>query len=119
MVEFRNNVIHKGQIPDLEETRAFGRYVYRSVFDLTEKLRGACMSSVVAVKLRQEAQKASSLPSGTKVVSHGGGLFFSLNSCVNEREFDAAIEKFLKARQAMAAVAACGVLRLQRNEETT
>jgi len=80
IVNFRNSVIHKGNIPTLEKAHEFCSKVYSEILSVTERLQENLSESinlVVQSDLRERYAKIdSTLPKATSA----GGMFFSLCS---------------------------------------
>ena len=96
IVEFRNSVVHKGQIPTPTEVDDFCTRVYAEVLRTTGTLRARCGSAVQTVVSEDMRARASKLPAGTKIATMAGGSFFSLASETNAPDFRTAFEAHTK-----------------------
>jgi hypothetical protein len=98
ITEFRNAVIHKGQIPTPEEVQEFCERVYGEIFGLCQTLRqsfSAAINEVVKRDVDERWQeKSKELPTGTS----GGTMFFNLVNSENRSTFKEALEEYIKMR---------------------
>jgi hypothetical protein len=92
IVEFRNAVIHKGQIPTPMEVDDFCTRVYSEILRTTQALKTCCGAAIQSVVSEDMRARVSKLPTGTKVATMAGGSFFSLISETNPPDFKSAFE---------------------------
>lgn len=91
ITEFRNAVIHKGQIPTPEEALTFCANVYGSVLATTDQLRQRfphALSKAVMLDLLERNQK---LPPDLPRATGAGGMLFSLANAQNSPSFAEAL----------------------------
>lgn len=102
IVEFRNAVIHKGQIPTPAEVDDFCTKVYTEVLRTTKALKDRCGAAIQSVVSEDMRARASKLPPGTKVATMAGGSFFSLVSDTHPPDFKSAFEAHKKWAELLA-----------------
>lgn len=91
MAEFRNAVIHKGQIPTPEEANLFCSNVYEQVLDITDQLRLKLPSALNQAVMLDLIERNKSIPQDVARATNSGGMFFSLASSSNKRTFTEAL----------------------------
>ena len=96
IIEFRNAVIHKGQIPTPPEVEDFCTRVYSEVLRTTQALKASCAAAIQAVVSEDMKARATKLPTGTKVATMAGSSFFSLVAEINPVDFKSAFEAHKK-----------------------
>lgn len=96
IVEFRNAVIHKGQIPTPPEVEEFCGRVYAEILRTVEALKVHCGASIQAAIQEDMKGRTSKLPSGAKIATVAGGSFFSLAADQNQPDFQSAFDAHKK-----------------------
>ncbi|ELP6741479.1 hypothetical protein WD376_004318 [Vibrio vulnificus] len=95
---FRNKVVHKGYIPNLEEIRDFGGQIYNEIFNLTQKLKSECSEEIQLVTHDELVLKSQKLPTNLPRATTTGTMFFCLANSEHKPSFLEALESFSKSR---------------------
>lgn len=101
-VKLRNNVIHNGEIPDLEETKTFCSWVYETIIGLFEKLSGRYNEHIQTIMRHKLRAKRKKLPANTSFSAHTGTMFFNISRTDNARSFTEALNSFATAQSVIA-----------------
>lgn len=99
LVEFRNNVIHKGEIPTLAAARKFCADVYAIIASMFVKLKAKYPDNVVAVIMQSLQERGKRVPAGMRTATAGLNHFFSTSTAVTETDFEHALGHLNKVRQ--------------------
>lgn len=99
IVEFRNNVIHKGQIPTPEKAYDFCGKVYAEIFNLYETFSKKFAAAIRDVTAHDLKVRSNQLPKGTPTATASGTMFFSIARSENKPTFKEALDEYIKARE--------------------
>jgi hypothetical protein len=99
MSEIRNSVIHKGQIPTVEEANRYAAYVYEAIFSLFRKLQDKHSNHVMAVVMLDLAERRAKVPKGMHVSTNSTTFFFRGAQEDAPSDFAKALDGFKEARQ--------------------
>lgn len=99
ITEFRNSVIHKGQIPTPEEANAFCSNVYGTVLEITDQLRNKLPEAVNRVVMLDLRERHEKLEPGVPRATAAGCAFFSLANAQNLRTFAEAFAEMEKRKE--------------------
>ncbi|MBC1185897.1 iron-containing alcohol dehydrogenase [Kluyvera sp. SCKS090646] len=92
--EFRNKVIHKGEIPTPEAAHEFCSKIYGRISELIDVLKVAHSESIQSIVINDMLKRQSKLDANTTVASSSGTLFFSLSNSLINRDFDSNLQSF-------------------------
>jgi len=98
VVEFRNGVIHKGIIPNLEEATKFCSAVYEIIAKLFERLSGKYSEQIRKLVRHELHQKRKSVSTDVAVGTSTGTMFFNISQTGKPKAFDEALDSFRTAR---------------------
>jgi len=101
IVEFRNGVIHKGVIPDLDEAKKFCSAVYEIIAGLYEKLSGKYSEHIRKLVSHEVGEKRKKVSRDMATVTSTGTMFFNISRADNPRSFADALDSFRKAQAAI------------------
>ncbi len=99
MSEFRNSVIHKGQIPKFEEATRYAAYVYETIFELFRELRDMHPDHVMTVVAQGLFKKQAMVPKGMHVSTNSTTFFFRVAQGNAPSNFAKALDAFKEGRQ--------------------
>jgi len=99
ITEFRNKVIHKGQIPTPEEAHEFCGKVYAEIFRVHETLAQNFKSAVQNVVSLDLKMRSEQIPKGMPASTTTGTTFFNLAYAQNKATFKEAFDEYIKARE--------------------
>ena len=99
IVEFRNNVIHKGQIPTPEKAYDFCGKVYAEIFNLYETFSKKFAAAIRDVTAHDLKVRSNQLPKGTPTATASGTMFFSIARSENKPTFKEALDEYIEARE--------------------
>jgi hypothetical protein len=99
IAEFRNNVIHKGQIPTPEEAYDFCGKVYAEIFNLYETFSKTFSTAVQDVAARDLTARSNQLPKGTPTATVSGTMFFSMARSENKPTFREALDEYINTTE--------------------
>jgi hypothetical protein len=71
--ELRNDVVHRGKLPTLEDAMTFGRACYERILDVTDELQRSAAKALEREEAEQMAHRARLLPPGTSITTIGPG----------------------------------------------
>jgi hypothetical protein len=96
--EFRNDVIHKGAIPDLEKAKRFCGDVYEVIDACHKKISGKYGEYIQRLVVHEVLAKRRNVPSNMAVVVSIGTMFFSGSRADRPKSFEDALDSFSRAR---------------------
>lgn len=99
LVEFRNQVIHKGYIPTPSEVESFGEKVYSEIYQITQKLKTHCENDIHKVVMKSLSERSKELPSDMPKATSTGTMFFSLSQAENKSSFSEALLSYRDAQK--------------------
>lgn len=99
LVEFRNQVIHKGYIPTPIEVKDFGEKVYKEIYLVTEKLKLHCEKDMHDVVMEALTDGSKKLPPDMPRATSTGTIFFSLSQAEQKSSFCEALESYREAQE--------------------
>lgn len=99
LVEFRNNVIHKGEIPTLADARKFCAGVYAIVALVVVKLKAKYPDSITSVMMHSIQERGKKVPAGMQTAGAGRNYFFNTSLAEIETDFEAALSRLKTALQ--------------------
>lgn len=99
LVEFRNQVIHKGYIPTPSEVESFGEKVYSEIYQITQKLKTHCENDIRKVVMKSLSERSKELPSDMPRATSTGTMFFSLSQAENKSSFSEALLSYRDAQK--------------------
>ncbi|SMQ22196.1 hypothetical protein SAMN04488483_0149 [Pseudomonas helmanticensis] len=94
LTEFRNSVIHKGTIPDVEKAHSFCESVYKEIFCISELLREFCSNAVDEVLNNDFECRVNKVPAGVRVHSAQTNSIFSISFDKNKTTFAESLENY-------------------------
>ena len=95
--QFRNAVIHKGFIPNMEDAHKFGAKVYEEIYKLFERLSGKHAEGIQAVITEDLCRRRAKCPDNMMVSTSVGPNLFSMARQENSSSFDKAFASFSEA----------------------
>jgi hypothetical protein len=101
IVNFRNKVIHKGQIPTPDEAYDFCGKVYGEIFNLYKTFSDKFPTAIQNVVTQDLAARSNQLPKDTPRATASGTIFFSIARSENKPTFKDAFEEYIKARESL------------------
>lgn len=96
---FRNKVVHKGYIPNIDEVYSFGSMIYSEILSITNKLRSECGQQMQEVTFDELGEKNMQLPKDLPRATTTGTVFFSLSQLDLKPTFEDAVEAYKKSRK--------------------
>lgn len=96
---FRNDIIHKGKIPNPEEAGKFCSNVYTNIINIANVLKKDFSEYVTQAVIADMIERQSSLEVDMPKASTTGTVFFNLLSSDNKSNFHEALEHFKVATQ--------------------
>jgi len=105
IVEFRNRVIHKGQIPTPAEAYDFCGKVYAEIFNLHKTFSQTFATAIQDVVTHDLKVRYTQLPKGTPTATASGTMFFSIARSENKPTFKEALDEYIKAREMLTGAA--------------
>lgn len=99
ITEFRNGVIHKGQIPTPDEAHEFCGKVYAEIFRLHETLAQNFKSAVQEIISSDLKTRSEQIPRDMPSSTTTGTVFFSLANAQNKATFKEAFDEYIKTRE--------------------
>jgi hypothetical protein len=101
IVEFRNSVVHKGRIPNVDETKTFCEKVYGEILKLSESLKQVCSTAINEVVIQDLKKRSDLVPKGTPIATTTGTIFFNLANSDKKPTFTEAFDAYIKGRNVM------------------
>lgn len=98
LVEFRNQVIHKGYIPTPGEVESFGEKVYTEIYLVTQKLKLHCDEDIHSVVMKTLNDRNQELPSNMPRAT-SSTMFFSLSQAEQKASFSEALSSYREAQE--------------------
>jgi len=99
LVEFRNNVIHKGEIPTLTDAQKFCAQVYAIITSMFAKLNAKYPGNVRSVIMQSLQERHKKVPAGMRIATAAINHFFSTSTAVTETDFERALGHLKMVRQ--------------------
>jgi hypothetical protein len=96
---FRNEVIHKGMIPTVDDAKIFCSHIYLVISTLYRKLHDKHADHMTFVMMDGLRKKQALLPEGMKFASNTGTMFFKGTQAGAAADFGAALAVFEEARR--------------------
>lgn len=103
IADFRNAVIHKGVIPNVEKTHEFCADVYDAIYNLFGTIRTKYADLIHSVVAEELAKRRTKLPKDMRVSTSANFSFFSIASEANASSFSDALNSFRKHREILKA----------------
>lgn len=103
IAEFRNSVIHKGEIPTVEKASGFCSDVYETIYDLFDAVRTKYGDSIQSVVITELGKRRRKLPNNMRVSTSAGSNLFSLAKAANAPSFSDALASFREQRERLKA----------------
>jgi len=99
LIEFRNQVVHKGYIPTPKEVESFGDRVYLEIFAITQKLKEKCNGDIRKVVTASLLERSQKLPTDMPRATSTGTMFFSLSQAEQKSSFTEAMLSYEVAQK--------------------
>ena len=101
ITEFRNSIIHKGTIPTVEQAHQFSSRIYAAIYSLYQALQQKHATPILQVTMQTLQERQARVPTGMRVATSTGTMFFNMVKLKSDADFEAALEGFKKARGMM------------------
>jgi hypothetical protein len=95
LVEFRNNVIHKGEIPTLEDAQKFCAEVYTIISSMFVKVNAKYPENIRSVIMQSLLERHKKVPADMRTSTIGHDHFFSTSTAATETDFKRALDKLI------------------------
>jgi hypothetical protein len=99
LVEFRNNVIHKGEIPTHKDAQKFCENVYAIITSMFVKIKTKYPDSIMPVIVQSLRERRKKVPAGMRTVTATLNHFFSTSTTVTETDFQRALDHLKAVRR--------------------
>lgn len=94
VIEFRNAVIHKGTIPNIEEAKEFCELVYAEIHKISSLLKSHCSDAIHTVLESDFDSRVLKVPEGARIHDANRSSIFSINSEKNKENFSEALDNY-------------------------
>jgi hypothetical protein len=99
LIEFRNAIIHKGEIPDAEKATKFASQVYSVITALCSQLKAKHGSVIIDLRMQSLGERRLKLPDDILVATSSGTTFFNLANANIETDFAKALKRFAEMKK--------------------
>lgn len=99
ITEFRNKLIHKGEIPTKEKAFDFCERIYKEIISIFGIIKSTCsdeISNIIGYELQKRKNK---VPADVRVITSSGTMFFNVVHIGLEQNFNIALEKYKEVRK--------------------